>query len=165
MPDKKRISRKGVSPVVGTVIIVAVTLVVGFAVMSFVRTESAASTSALGASSSSYTNQLRERFVITNLAFDITYSGGSFVSSSGYITFWVYNNGNITAGIIQVFIGKSPTSLTPVSSFSLNPTTIPISQGGFVYFRYNATGPVEPGTYYIKAVSQFGNSMTYMDKK
>ncbi|MGQ9468862.1 MAG: archaellin/type IV pilin N-terminal domain-containing protein, partial [Nitrososphaerales archaeon] len=89
--------RKGVSPVIATVIIITVTLLVGFAVFSFVNSEAAVASGAMGQSTANYVNYLRERFVITNVAFNYP--------SNGMITVWFYNNGAIDTKIVKMYIG------------------------------------------------------------
>jgi len=145
--------RKGVSPVVATVIIITVTLVVGFAVFAFVNSEAAVASGAFGQSTASYVNCLRERFVITNVAFNYP--------SSGQVRVWFYNNGAINTQIVEIYIGTSTTSMTKISSFSSTPSTLEVGKSCYVTFTYT----INPGiTYYIKAVGEFGNVVFYYQK-
>lgn len=156
MPHKYSMnnSRKGVSPVIATTIIIAVTLVVGFAVFAFVNSEAATASGAFGQSTATYVNQLKERFVITNVAFNYP--------SSGKITVWFYNNGAINtqfkANNGQIFIGTTPTPTTEPTWVTSSPVTVEVGKSASITFNY----PTTPGaTYYIKAVGQFGNVVLY----
>ncbi|MCP8316649.1 MAG: hypothetical protein H3Z52_02780 [archaeon] len=149
--------RKGVSPVVATVIIITVTLVVGFAAWSFVNSEAAAASGAFGQSTASNVNYLRERFVITNVAFN--YKGTT--PTTGWVTVWFYNNGAVNTQIVEIYIGTSTTSMTKISSFSSTPSTLEVGKSCYVTFTYT----INPGiTYYIKAVGEFGNVVLYYQK-
>lgn len=157
--------KRGVSPVVATTIIIAVTLVVGFAVFAFVNAQSAVASQAMGEDTATYVNYLRERFVITNVAFD--YNASIPGASSGKITIWIYNNGNITTQVNQLFIGTLPTSLTPITSFTTSPSSLAKGEGGHIVFDYDPDDddPIPSGTHYFKVVGKFGNAVLYYQTK
>jgi len=150
--------RKGVSPVIATVIIITVTLVVGFAVFSFVNSEAAVASGAMGQSTASYVNYLKERFVITNVAFNYP--------TSGQVTIWFYNNGAVNTRFIanngQIFIGTTPNPTTEITSFTPSPVTVEVRKSSSITFTYS---PINQGTtYYIKAIGEFGNVVVYYQK-
>ncbi|MEM2872890.1 MAG: archaellin/type IV pilin N-terminal domain-containing protein [Nitrososphaerales archaeon] len=145
--------RKGVSPVIATTIIITLTLVVGFAVWSFVNSEAAAASGAFGESTASNVNYLREKFVITNAAFN----------SNGTITIWFYNNGAVNTQIKEIYIGTSTTSMikVPSGNFTRPLPTLIVGNSGYTTFYHNT---YSGNTYYIKAVGQFGNIALYYQK-
>jgi len=147
--------KKGVSPVIASTILIAVTVVVGMLVWSFVIGEAAVTTGAMGESTASNVNFLRERFVITNVAFNYP--------SDDQVTVWFYNNGAVTThfnkGNGQIFIGDTPNpTYEPSSWFTTSPVTLGKKTSASISFSYT----VNPGnTYYIIAVGEFGNVVTY----
>jgi len=148
--------RKGVSPVIATTIIIAITLVVGLAVWSFVNSEAAAASGATGQATASYVNQLREKFVITNVAFN----------SNGTITIWFYNNGAVNTQIKEIYIGTSPNYMIKVPSgtsgnFTRPLPTLVVGSSGYTTFTHRTNSG---NIYYIKAVGQFGNIALYYQK-
>ncbi|MEM3382603.1 MAG: hypothetical protein QXD42_06765 [Nitrososphaerales archaeon] len=146
-------NKKGVSPVIATTIIITLTLIVGFATWSFVNSEAAAASSAFGESTASNVNYLREKFVITNAAFNYP--------NNGKITIWLYNNGAVNTQIKEIFIGTSTTSMIKVSSFTSNPSILEVGKSCCIVFDYSTNSG---NTYYIKAVGQFGNIALYYQK-
>ncbi|MCP8307309.1 MAG: hypothetical protein H3Z53_09710 [archaeon] len=149
--------RKGVSPVVATVMIITITLVVGFAVFSFVNSEAAVASGAMGESTATYVNYLRERFVITNVAFDYP--------TDGQVTVWFYNNGAVNtkfkANNGQIFIGITPTPTDQPTGWTSSPVTVEVRKSNSITFYYPTTSGT---TYYIKAVGEFGNVVLYYQK-
>jgi hypothetical protein len=147
--------RKGVSPVIATTIIISLTLIVGFATWSFVNSEASAASTAFGQSTASNVNYLRERFVITNVAFNYP--------SSGNVTVWFYNNGAVNTKIVEIYIGTSPTSMTkvPTGNFTTSLPTLVVGSSGYTTFTHRTNSG---NTYYIKAIGQFGNVVLYYQK-
>ncbi len=155
--------RRGVSPVIATTIIITLTLVVGFAVWSFVNSEAAVASGATGQATASYVNQLREKFVITNVAFN--YKGTT--QTNYWITVWFYNNGAVNTNIVEIYIGTSPNYMikVPSGNFTNSPSPLPLTLvvggSGYVTFYHKTNSG---NTYYIKAVGQFGNIALYYQK-
>jgi archaellum component FlaF (FlaF/FlaG flagellin family) len=145
--------RKGVSPVIATTIIISLTLIVGFATWSFVNSEAATASTAFGQSTASNVNYLRERFVITNVAFN----------SNGTITIWFYNNGAVNTQIKEIYIGTSPNYMikVPPSNFTRPLPTLVVGSSGYTTFTHRTNSG---NTYYIKAIGQFGNVVLYYQK-
>jgi flagellin-like protein len=141
--------RKGVSPVIATTIIIAITLVVGFASWSFVNSGASAASGVIGQSTASNVNYLRERFVITNVALDYT---------NNRITVWFYNNGAINTKIVEIYTGTDPNMLNLIP---LTPLSLPIKEMRSITISYSISSG---NTYYIKAIGEFGNVVLYYQK-
>lgn len=85
--------RSGISPVIATTIILAITVVLGLALWIFANSGVSNATIQYSEAIEDYGNIVRNhRFVIANMDFD---------ASTDKIAFWVYNNGKIDATINQ----------------------------------------------------------------
>lgn len=150
-------SRRGVSPVVASIILIAVTLSVGLALWGFVIGEAALSSGAMGESTASNVNNLREKFVITNVAFDYP--------TSGKVTVWFYNNGAINTQFKQsngqIFIGDTSNPTDEPTGWISTSVTVEVKKSASITFDYTTTSET---TYYIKAVGEFGNVILYYQK-
>lgn len=163
--------RAGITPVIATLMIIAVTIVAGGAVFFYVNSQAAIQEQRLGEANSSYLNFLNERFVTVNANF-----------SSNKVTIWFYNNGNLTTKIQQIWIWNTTRSLyvaynssgvfSGSSSYpvSLESPVLPISLPSGSTQKITLTLPgtltFNAGrTYYIHAVAQYGNTYTYFQVK
>ncbi len=136
------------SDLLASVITIAITIIAGVSVFSFVNAQSSASSQSYGQSVGTYIEQIREKYVIVNAALNYP--------SANKITVWFYNYGEIDTQIIQLYIGTSESSLGNVSSSSL-PLDLPRGSIKSITFDYTTTtGQV----YYIKAVGVKGNTQT-----
>lgn len=126
--------RVGVSELVGTLIMVAITLVAGAAVFGWVNGQAGTSESAYGASVANNVDFLRERFVI--VATNFTNGGTPQQPCSGgppklcsTLGVYLYNNGQVTANISRISISTSQgvliVSFTSVSTTFAPGCTIP----------------------------------------
>jgi len=138
----------GISDLVASVMTIAITIIAGVSVFSYVNAQSAVSSQSYGQSVGTYIEQMREKFVIVNAA--LNYPNG------GKVTVWVYNYGDIDTRIVQLYMGTSQSSLGNISSISL-PLDVPRGTTKSITFDYDtATGQV----YYIKAIGARGNIQT-----
>src|SRR2546423_793444 len=81
-------SRSGVSPVIATTIILAITIALGLALWSFANSGVGAATFAYANVITQYGDFVSDKFVITNVAFNYP--------ANDQVTFWVYNSGKLT---------------------------------------------------------------------
>jgi flagellin-like protein len=89
--------RRGVSPVIATTIILAVTISLGLALWGFANSGAASSVMKYSEAIEDYGQIVREhRFVIVNMGFESDPSTGG-----DNIVFWIYNNGKVNATISQ----------------------------------------------------------------
>jgi len=141
--------RVAVSEIIGTLIMIAITLVAGAAVFGFVNGQAKNAEGAYGASVANNVNFLRERFSPVSQLF--TGSGGGACSggTAPYYqclgaSFWIYNNGAIafTLGTIQI---KNLTDI-PASAANPNPlnivfyTVCSTSSSSCGFIAYNKAG-------------------------
>ena len=151
----KRI-KKGVSPVIATIMIIGVTLVVGFATWGFASGAIGSLLQSQSETVSSDINNLRERFVIVNVNISL---------SRDKVTVWVYSNGRLSTEITDLFVGGSSTSMIEVPNNNYTvigkpapPYDLEVGQLITITFKHNSASGSD---LYIKAVGKFGNSYTY----
>ena len=125
--------RKAVSELMGTLLMVGITLVAGFAIFGFVNGQAASSENQYGASVAQNVNYLRENFVIVSVQFPST-SCSNFNATTRFCnqaTIAVYNNGAVDLTIKLISMvnlttrGAQGTHLVPdmVLSASSHSTT------------------------------------------
>jgi hypothetical protein len=85
--------RAGLSDLMATVLLVAMTLIAGAALFGYVNGQAANSENAVGASNQANVNFLNERFVVVDMAINS-------VGPSADI--WIYNNGNLNLNLEQI---------------------------------------------------------------
>lgn len=138
----------GISDMPASIITLAITVLVGASVFSFVNAQSASSSQSYGQSVGTYIESIREKFVIVNAALNYP--------TSNKVTIWFYNYGDIDTKIVQVYFGTSQSNLVYVSSTSL-PLNLPKGTVSSITIDYaTTTGQV----YFIKAVGTKGNTQT-----
>ena len=106
--------RKGLSELVGTLAMVSITLVAGAAVFGWINGQANSSETAYGVSVANNINFLRERFVVVTQSFST--NGGSCSGSCNQLSFWAYNDGQITFSLLTVRIQN----LTDIPSGAVN---------------------------------------------
>ena len=150
---RKQWRKKAVSAVIANMIMVSITLALGFAFWTAVNSQAGALLSNSNERTVADINQLNEDFVITLIAFDYPVSGN--------VTVWFYNTGGLATEINQIFFGNVSSSLSDVT-FSPSPLTLAEQASGSVEFVYSTNGG---DTYYVKAVAQYGStSLSYEGK-
>ena len=153
-----------VSAVVGTIIMVAIVVPLGFALWAFANSSVGASVEAQGQRVSSDINTIKEKFVIVNIA-----------TSGSSVTFYVYNNGVVKTSIIAIYCGTtSPTTPVPAASItSPSPFPAPLDMGRLQAFTFTVPVPAVPvpacnfspgDTMYVKVVGEYGTAATYFQR-
>lgn len=143
-------SRVAISELFATLITLVLTVITGAAVFSYVNAQASISAQSYGQIVGTYVEQLREKFVITNVAFNYP--------STGQVRIWFYNYGDIDTKIMQLYIGTSTSSLVNVTS-SISPLNLPRGTIATITITYTVTTG-QP--YYLKAVAQRSNSQIYL---
>ena len=113
--------RLAISEILGSLIMLAITLIAGAAVFGFVNGQSSSSAQALGNSAASNINFLNEKEVVVSAA----------MINSSAARIWVYNNGQIdpeTMNNVQVFDLAAPNTkcsieISPPASVDKNKVT------------------------------------------
>ncbi len=118
-------SRQGVSPIIAELILVAITVSIGFAFWTSANSTAGTQLSGFVEKSSSNVNKIKEDFVMVNTAFNYDHSSNPPNPTSGMITIWVYNNGLLETEIIQIQVERKSTQEVAVfdsSKFVLGST-------------------------------------------
>jgi len=171
---KKRVSNhnkssvRAVSVVLGSVLMIAATLAVGFAAWSWASSTAVNSENVYGKSVASNISYLNELFTISNANF-------SSIASQN-VSVWIYNSGNLPVNIKQIWISNT----TAVSGEQWSNTTTKLSNTNIPNCGHCLTVP--PGTvksimlkvstpfksgvlYQFKILGQYGNTYSYEQTK
>ena len=160
--------RHGVSPVIASVIILAITVALGLSLWSFVNGQVSTSTESFANEVTDYINYVNDRFVLVNMAFNYDASKTINICSNSpnpCASVWIYNNGNVPVKVNAVFFGSSSSSLTLVdpwvgsgSSVSNNLQIAPKTMGVLSFDSTPIIGSTfaSKQTYYVKVVSVTG---------
>jgi flagellin-like protein len=163
--------RRGVSPVIATTIILAVTISLGLALWGFAN-------SGIGNAMVQYSEAVNEygdivrnhRYVIANMDFD-----NPAATPPSHMSFWIYNNGKVETTISEAHLivtckdcsaafDPSPTGLTQVDpDDATQPLTVFSKK--LKKFHFDTLTTLEPGrTYELTIVSDAGLVQTYVKK-
>jgi flagellin-like protein len=135
--------RVAVSELVGTLIMVAITLTAGAAVFGWINGQASSSEGAYGASVANNINFLKERFVVVSQSFAGSTCTSTQFSECTQASFWLYNSGQVGFTLQSIsFVSQSsayPLDITfyPASSAGCSSTT---QTCGFVV--YSGSSPV-----------------------
>jgi len=164
----------------GALLTVAITLIVGGAVFSYVNGEAGVQENRYGQAVAGTVDQLNERFVVADMAFGC---------SSSCVSFYIYNNGQIGLQLKSVLLydsiqtqmnydcnsntsctaalGASCTSAASISPSIGSSMTIPI-QGNPVLFTISLSAGcsfASGTTYYLNILGVNGNDVIYYSVK
>jgi flagellin-like protein len=163
--------RRGVSPVIATTIILAITISLGLALWGFAN-------SGIGNAMVQYSEAVNEygdivrnhRYVIANIDFD-----NPSATPPSYVSFWIYNNGKIETTISENHViisckdcssafDPAPVSLTQVDpEDATKPLTVFPKK--LKKFHFDTLTTLEPDkTYELTVVSDAGLVQTYIKK-
>jgi hypothetical protein len=162
-----RKKRYGVSPVIATTIILAITIALGLGLWGFVNSGVGTATVQYSQAIDEYGDVVRNhRFILANVDFDNP--------SNDDVAFWVYNNGKINATISEdhiILTCKESCAGTPAPDLltqedpadPLSPFTVPPKTLKKFYFAAGTT--LESGkTYELTVVSEEGLTQTFVKK-
>jgi len=112
-------SRSGVSPVISTTIILAITVTLGLSFWSLVSSQANTSAESFTNEVTDYVNYVNERYVIVNMAFGYDDPKvNACTTDSKCITLWVYNYSEKDVKMDHVLFGTS-SSQVAVSDFKV----------------------------------------------
>jgi len=143
---KRKLSRKrvAVSELIGTLLMVAITLIAGAAAFGWVNGQAKTSEIAYGQNAAAGVNYLQEHFA--PIASTFTGTGGGACSGSPdactVANFWIFNNGRVSFTLSTLQIQSACTPNNPPQCYYLNiiytsPTT---SQPSGTFTAYNSAG-------------------------
>ncbi|MHB1907904.1 MAG: hypothetical protein ACYCQJ_03410 [Nitrososphaerales archaeon] len=145
-----------VSAVLGTVLMIGITVAVGFAAWAWASSAAVSSENNFGNSIGSNINYLKENFDIANVNF----------SSSNEVTVWFYNAGNVTVYIQQIWISNSTWSEAMIASSQNCASCIKLSVGMVTPSTFTInTAFVSGSLYQFKALGEYGNTYTYQQTR
>jgi hypothetical protein len=112
---------RGLSPVISTTILLAVSVTLGLALWSMVASNTNTAGESFTNEVTDYVNYVNERYVIVNMAFEYdepktnacTFAVG--VTDSNCVTIWIFNFSEKDVKVDEVFFGKSSASQKQVS--------------------------------------------------
>jgi FlaG/FlaF family flagellin (archaellin) len=154
--------RSGVSPVIATTIILAITVVLGLSLWSFANSGVSAATQNYSDVVTEYGKFTADKFVIAGVAFNHP--------SNGHVTIWVYNAGKSSTTIDSVLVtckdcfGFTAIQLTeadlPIGA------TMDIPSKSLKSFDFDAIVTFNPGkTYEVQVISETGAYQTMYQKE
>lgn len=144
--------RSAISDLFATLLTLVITVAGGAGVFAFVNAQASISASSYGETVEQNILQLREKFIIANVAFNYP--------SSGQVRIWFYNHGNTDTRIMELYIGTSSTSLVNQTTTDF-PITLTEGSTASVTITYSVTSGQ---SYYFKALGEYGNSHIYLQK-
>jgi hypothetical protein len=150
--QRKARSKLAVSEIMGAIVLIAITLAIGFAAWAWSASAAASSERSYGTSIGSNINYLKEDFNIVNVNF----------SSTNKVTVWFYNTGNVTVYIQQLWISNSTWSETMLASSQNCGSCIQLPTGTVTPSTFTInTGFAVGASYQFKALGKYGNTYTY----
>jgi hypothetical protein len=176
----KKFNRKhaGVSPLISTMIIIAITIVTGLALFAYTNSQASVATNAFSQEATDFINYRNDRFVVANLSFKET--GKCVVAPADYcFTAYIFNSGNLPVQITTVSAGRDNGPLLPYCVDTLNqyviiePKTmaaVPFYGPAFIDPEGTVNCPpavpelVEEGVYSARVASQTGAYQVYFQK-
>lgn len=159
---RKRRSKSAISEVIGAMLLIAVTIVIGFATWIWAGGAASSTEGNYGNAVAANVHYLDEQFSIVNANF-----------SSTSMTVWFYNYGNTTVYIMQVWATNASSAATgtwPYTTSTLSSTLnsncnskcleVPVHSVASVTINTGNTIS-STVTYEIKATGYYGNTYTY----
>ena len=103
--------RRAISELVASVLLIAITLITGFAVWGYVDGQAGTTEQAYGQSVGATANYLQEKFVVVSMDLN---------SSSETTTVWLYNNGNVGLRLVQVRLYDSANKIDLLYNYTVS---------------------------------------------
>ena len=160
--------RSGVSPVISTTILLAITITMGLSLWGFVNSASSSSAESFTNEITDYVNYVNERYVIVNLAFGYDNPDVNACSDdSDCVTLWIYNYSERDVRVEKVLFGESSASQQEVKlANSAGEDILKANTLGSIVFdisdhpdhiNFNHDG----STYYATVVTSGGSTQVY----
>lgn len=158
-------TRSGVSPVIATTIILAITITLGLGLWSFANSGVSSATQTFSDSVTQYGKFTSDKFVIANMDFNNP--------SANQIAFWIFNSGNTPTTISSIELTCRTPCAPPViqagslcqldSSNNCTPD-MQIGSKQLAKFGVTLTTVENAMTYDLKVISDTGASQTFIKK-
>ena len=156
--------RTGVSPVIATTIILAITISLGLALFSYVNSQTNVATKTFADEATDYINYRNDRFVVVGMGFK---TQDCAPSSASCVTAYLFNNGNLPVNVTTIFAGPSDNPSTPYPIATPEGFKI-IEPKNMDSIPFDAsTLPSTPGesvVYHVKVQTATGSYHTYFQK-
>ena len=152
-------SRSGVSPVIATTIILAITITLGLSLWSFANSGVGTATQTYASVVTDYGKYTADRFIIANMAFDRP--------APGQVTVWIYNSGQLQTEIENIVLTCNDcASFAPVSVDKAQMTgTNPVPSKSLEDLFFTSGSLTTGKTYQIQVMSNTGAFQTYFQEK
>ena len=105
--------RRAISELVASVLLIAITLITGFAVWGYVDGQAGTTEQAYGQSVGATANYLQEKFVVVSMD----------LSAGSAATVWLYNNGNVGLRLVQVRLFDSANKIDLLYNYTISGST------------------------------------------
>ncbi|MDG6899607.1 MAG: hypothetical protein JRN59_00245 [Nitrososphaerota archaeon] len=105
--------RRAISELVASVLLIAITLITGFAVWGYVDNQAGTAEQAYGQSVGATANYLQEKFVVVSMD----------LSAGSAATVWLYNNGNVPLQLVQVRLYDSAKKIDLLYNYTVSGST------------------------------------------
>lgn len=157
--------RRGVSPVIATTIILAITITLGLSLWSFANSGVSVATQEYASAVTSYGEFVNDKFVIANVDFDNP--------SDNHISFWIYNNGKLPTTIDNVALtckgcsdafDPEPTGLVQDSPVDQS-KPLTVSSKDLKKFSFNTQTTLEDSmTYELTVITETGATHSFIKR-
>jgi FlaG/FlaF family flagellin (archaellin) len=160
--NKINCKRAGVSPVIATTMIMAITVVMGLALYSFTSSQTNVATKSFADEATDYINYKNDRFTVTGLAFKTN-------SNPQQFTAYLFNNGDRVIKITDAVLSVG-TDSSALYKFCTNDGTIASKDLKGILFEscdsiaFPGFQSDTPAVYQVKILSENGAFQTYFQK-
>jgi len=154
--------RAGVSPVIGTTLVVAITVAMGLGLYSFASSQTKVATKSFADEATDYINYKNDRFTVTGLAFKTNDNSQEF-------TAYLFNNGDRTIKISDAILTDEADSSTAYTFCTSDGTISSKDLRGIVFEAcgspsFSGFNPANPAVYEVKITSENGVFQTYFQR-
>ena len=138
--------RRAISPVLGTIILIAVVIAVGTATWAYANSAVGSQLQVQGEQVAKDVNTIKEKLTIVHLA-----------NTSSTMSIWVYNNGGVATSVRKVFVSDSSSFVDPVPGF----TPVALSIGELKKIDVNVPIGATWSTIHVKLLGENANIFIY----
>ncbi|WP_415281155.1 hypothetical protein [Candidatus Nitrososphaera sp. FF02] len=159
--DSSDRKKAGISPVIATTVILAITVSLGLALWSFANSGVSATTAQYADVITDYGKYASDRFVIVNVAYDYPLADRA--------TVWVYNSGQLTTDVANILLTckdcTGPFTAVSADASQITPTNPQLASKSLQGLSF-ATGTLADGnTYEITVTSGTGAYQVHYQAK
>ena len=156
-------SRRGISPVIATTILMGITVTMGLVLWGFANSQTNTAGFAITNGTTSYVNFVNDRFTVVHLAYAYD-PVGLCPQDTTCATVWIYNNGDLPTTITAISLGPNTSNMEgkviKPSSVTIQPKSV-----GTVTIENGVGKPFTTNTsYVVKVFSSTGAFQEYFEK-